>query len=98
MSIDIESESVFPLTRVPDSCPFLRHVSYKTIFGWTRTGARGVLLESFLLGGCRYTSIEAVERFIAASNPGPDGKSFTPTRRRREKERAARDARRRVGS
>jgi hypothetical protein len=33
-------------------------------------GVRGVVLESVLIGGARYTSEEALERFFAAQNPG----------------------------
>jgi hypothetical protein len=33
-------------------------------------GVRGVVLESLVIGGARYTSEEALERFFRAQNPG----------------------------
>jgi hypothetical protein len=37
-----------------------------TIHRWHHEGCRGVLLETVLRGGVRYTSKEAVQRFVAA--------------------------------
>lgn len=50
------------------------HIS--TVFRWATKGAKGVLLESIRVGGKRYTSREALQRFIDRQNalledPGP---------------------------
>jgi hypothetical protein len=42
-----------------DGCP----VHYATVCRWTTRGCRGVVLESFTIGGYKYTSLEAVRRF-----------------------------------
>lgn len=39
-----------------------------TRWRWAGKGARGVKLETLIIGGQRYTSVEAVARFIAALN------------------------------
>lgn len=52
-------------------------VSQQTIAIWMKVGVRGQRLESFLLGGRRrYTTQQAVTRFLAAING--DGKSLGP--------------------
>ncbi len=40
-----------------------RHPHVSTIYRWRLRGIRGVKLETFLIGGRRYTSVEAIERF-----------------------------------
>ena len=52
---------------------------------WRLHGVRGVKLETILCGGLRYTSREAISRFIVAQNadetPVP---KFTPAQRERQ--------------
>jgi len=43
---------------------------------WALEGSRGVKLESIRIGGFRYTSAEAVQRFIAAMNKDADVPQF----------------------
>jgi hypothetical protein len=43
-------------------------VSPATIGRWARRGARGVVLESYLRGGRRFSSREALHRFYAAAS------------------------------
>lgn len=57
-----------------------------TVWRWAMHGVRGVKLESVVIGGCRYTSREAVARFLKALNE-PDA---VPTPPRRGAERAER--------
>ena len=51
-----------------------RRVSISCVYRWCAHGRRGVKLESWVIGGTRYTSVQAVARFMAATNPiGPFG-------------------------
>jgi len=60
-------------------------------------GVRGVQLESFICGGKRWTSKEAIDRFIAAQNPDEVfPPAITPAQRRRQSE-AARAELQRMG-
>ena len=47
---------------------FPRRPSTATIWRWVYSGVRGIRLESLVCGGRRYTSAEAVRRFLAATN------------------------------
>ena len=60
------------------------HVS--TIHRWRLKGVRGVRLETFLRGGIRYTTDEAIERFFAATTAAADGNP-SPTRTARQRQR-----------
>jgi hypothetical protein len=65
--IDLSSEVLVPLNkvRVPG------RPSLATRWRWTAVGVRGVRLESIMVGGQRFTTEQAVNRFIAALNaPG----------------------------
>jgi len=42
--------------------------SRMTLHRWTHRGLRGVRLETLLIANRRYTSRQAIERFIAATN------------------------------
>lgn len=46
-----------------------------TISRWVHQGVRGVRLATFLVGGRRYTTREAIERFVAVLSHAapPDG-------------------------
>lgn len=68
MSLDLEKEQAITLAEVPRYIPKRRgkKVHYSTVYRWTTKGARGRLLESVLIGGLRYTTVEAVGRFLAA--------------------------------
>jgi hypothetical protein len=41
-----------------------RKVHYSTVFRWVTKGARGRVLRSILVGGVRFTSVEALEQFL----------------------------------
>lgn len=69
--INVSIEELIPLAKagrfVNPSCP--PHVA--TIWRWCLRGVAGVTLESVKIGGSRFTSKEAVERFIHRLNtPG----------------------------
>ena len=42
--------------------------SVHTLWRWSQKGLRGVRLETWLIGGRRVTSVEAVQRFISATS------------------------------
>ena len=45
-----------------------RRVHIATIHRWAKKGCRGHILETCLVGGRRYTSCEAIRRFLHATN------------------------------
>ena len=59
--VDIQSEEILSLSQAARSLPGRPHLS--TIHRWRLRGIRGVKLETILVGGRRYTSREALERF-----------------------------------
>jgi len=68
MTIDFDKERPLTLAEVPRYVPKRggKKVHYSTVYRWTTKGARGRILESVMVGGIRYTTIEAVRRFLAA--------------------------------
>lgn len=64
--IDWQTEKLLPLRQVPTylDCKGGNKVHYSTVFRWATKGARGRVLETQLLGGVRYTSIAAIDRFF----------------------------------
>jgi hypothetical protein len=68
------------------------HVS--TLWRWSFRGVRGIRLETVLIGGIRYTSREALERFVASTTAAADGTTAatrTPKQRQRAIEAAERE-------
>jgi hypothetical protein len=67
--LDIEHEQLISLKEVPKHLPRRngKRTHYSTVFRWATRGARGRKLESVLLGGVRYTSLEALGRFAASA-------------------------------
>ena len=67
--VDLTAETLIPLpaaaSRVPPA-----GVALSTAHRWRLNGVRGNKLATVLVGGRRYTSIEALERFLAAINGG----------------------------
>lgn len=71
--IDRTTETLILLSKAaliinPTSPP---HVA--TVWRWTGHGVSGITLESIKLGGSRYTSREAIERFIQRLNGSEKG-------------------------
>lgn len=64
--ITLADEQLISLSETPDYLPRRRgkKVHISTIYRWVFKGARGKQLESVLLGGIRYTSLEAIQRFL----------------------------------
>lgn len=87
-------ETVVPLSQVPKLIPSRPNLS--TCWRWSRTGCRGHVLRTFLLGNKRHTTAEEVVRFLAAINSGsrnPAGGGFSSPVRSGD-ERADRELRR----
>jgi hypothetical protein len=91
MPIDFATEDCFTLNAAPDMLARRtngRKIHRSTIYRWVMAGVKGVKLETITIGGYRYTSTQAIGRFIAAlsGRPAPDGVEAvqTPAARRRE--------------
>lgn len=62
-------------------------VSVPTPWRWANRGVRGVVLETFSIGGRRFTTAEAFRRFVERSTAAAQGTATTPpvrTNRQRE--------------
>lgn len=94
MPIDPATETLLSLSQAARSIPSARTgrgLSTSTVWRWALTGARGVVLETIMLGGSRYTSREALARFFAACSAASgisQPAERTKTQRTRDHERA----------
>ena len=92
MSIEISSEDLLSFAEATRRLPGRPNIS--TLHRWRLHGVRGIKLESVLIGGRRYTSIEALERFsmrmtsVAERKPIP---SRTERQRQMDVDRAMRN-------
>ncbi|MHB8956041.1 MAG: DUF1580 domain-containing protein [Pirellulaceae bacterium] len=92
MSIDLTTETPKTLAKAAHTLPGgAVHVS--TMHRWRMKGVRGVRLETFLRGGIRYTTDEAIRRFFAATTAAADGDT-PPVRTIAQRERAIQQAER----
>ncbi|WP_146415060.1 DUF1580 domain-containing protein [Crateriforma conspicua] len=66
MSFDLTNEHPITLKEVPKHVPKRggKKVHYSTVYRWATRGARGRVLESAMVGGIRYTTVEAIGRFL----------------------------------
>jgi hypothetical protein len=64
--IDILNEQLLRLNEAAKRLPGQPHRS--SLERWTHDGVRGRRLETVLIGGRRYTSLEALQRFAAATS------------------------------
>ena len=67
--IDHETEHLLSMTQAAKTLPGKPDVA--TLWRWRTAGCRGVKLETMLYGGRRYTSSEAIRRFLNAINGDP---------------------------
>jgi hypothetical protein len=90
MPIDCEAETLITFSDARTAFPGDKRLSLATLHRWRLNGVRGVQLETALVGGLRYTSLEAIARFIAAQNAAdaPATPAITPAQRRRQSEAA----------
>jgi Protein of unknown function (DUF1580) len=63
---DANDPTAFPLTEAPGH--FTTHPSKNTLRRWALHGVRGVRLRSWLVGGRRHTSDQAIEEFLGRLN------------------------------
>ncbi len=81
MAIDLRNDSLISLGEASARLP--GRPSLCTIWRWRLRGVRGRKLESVVIGGTPYTSVEALERF-AQHQGGTDSPSIrTPAARER---------------
>jgi hypothetical protein len=66
--LDLSRETPIPITEAHHYIP--GDPSRPTVERWHLRGIRGVRLETALVGGRRYTTEEAIGRFLAACNGG----------------------------
>jgi hypothetical protein len=74
MAIDPLTEEILSLSCAARRLPRLRNdrpVSPATLWRWAARGVRDVRLETIKIGGATCTSVEALQRFIAALNGRP---------------------------
>lgn len=86
------TETLVSPAKATHHAPGRPHIS--TIWRWMTKGSRGVFLESVVCAGRRYTSVEAIDRFIAATNAAANGEPppvRTPRQRELAIQRAGRD-------
>ena len=67
MSIDVSNESIITLGEACRVVP-PHGVSTATMARWIQRGVGGVRLATIVIGGRRFTSREAIARFISAQN------------------------------
>jgi hypothetical protein len=87
--IDLDKEKGMTLTSAARSLPKPPHIS--TVWRWVKFGVRGTKLETVVVGGRRYTTREALTRFIAATTASANGEQLpcrTPHQRQRAVEQA----------
>lgn len=84
MAICIEDERLLKLAKAAKTLP--GNPASSTLFRWASRGIRGVRLETCLIGGVRYTSREAIQRFVDATTCAGEGQpdAMSQTRRARE--------------
>jgi hypothetical protein len=97
--IDVAAETILTLAEAAERLPRRRHgrpTHVSTLYRWTVSGCRGVVLEHTQIGATRATSLEALQRFFdrLTSRPGTRSAptlSRPPIQRQRRSEAAARE-------
>lgn len=67
--IDLTTEQLLPLSKVPgylEKRGLGRRVSIQAVYRWAVHGAGGFVLDSIRIGGTTVTSVEALQRWVAA--------------------------------
>ncbi|WP_010585457.1 DUF1580 domain-containing protein [Schlesneria paludicola] len=88
MAIDTEIEALIPLKDCTDCFPGRKKVHKATIYRWADRGANGVRLETTKVAGQRYTSRQAISRWVAAQNKSEQPAAISPAQRQRQSEAA----------
>lgn len=69
MAIDISFERLITLNQATELVPRRRRgrkTNLATVYRWSKSGSRGVVLETIQVAGSRCTSVEALQRFFDA--------------------------------
>ena len=76
--IDVTAETLIQFRDLPKWTKdhLGRRVHPSTLHRWRLRGVRSVNLETLLVGGTRYTSVEALNRFFAATTAAADGEAY----------------------
>jgi hypothetical protein len=76
MAIDIQAEELIELGKVPANLERRtgKRLNLSTVYRWSQRGIAGIQLETILVGGCRYTSAQALNRFFTQSTLAKQGK------------------------
>lgn len=86
--IDVKTETLIGLEQARREFPGKEKVSLAALHRWRLKGVRGVVLETLVVGGARYTSLEAIDRFVAAQNAPESSLTLTAEQRRARSEAA----------
>ena len=93
--IDLTQERPLTFNEAAAFLPSGSRPNHSTWWRWWRHGVRGARLETVLVGGRRFTTAEAVLRFIAATTFAAPGE-LPPSRTPRQRRVAHRQARRKL--
>jgi len=74
-----ETETLIPVQKVAHLVNPAKPPNLSTVWRWITAGVHGVRLEAVRLGGCRFSSREAVQRFVRALNEEPGTVPAPPT-------------------
>jgi hypothetical protein len=89
--IDVTNEELITFSEARDAFPGGRRPALATLHKWRLHGIRGVRLETAQIGGSRFTSREAIVRFLKEQNAGQTPTpAITPSQRQRQAETANR--------
>ena len=95
MPVDVETETLITETLIDFAATARefpgRAVCIQTLHRYRLNGVRGVKLESCLIGGRRFTSREAVARFIAAQNASESPPAISQQQRAKQSAAARRE-------
>lgn len=81
--IDISSEKLLTFSQAAEKLPSRPHTS--ALHRWTNSGIRGIKLETILIGGRRFTSWEALQRFVEATTEESNNISIQKAKNRARK-------------
>lgn len=94
MSLLEGEDELLPIARALREVPATRTIPPRTGHRWAMTGARGVKLETQMVGGKRMTTVKALRAFLTALNPVPSTEPEgprSPAQRRAADDAAARE-------
>ncbi len=83
--IDIKTEKLISVAQAAAMLPPTRHAKKthgSTIIRWIHRGVRGRRLDALRVGGCWYTSVEALARFAECPHAPADETIDSPSRSR----------------